>query len=87
MKNFENHYSKIVAAFMAWLKKSSPIKESVHRVSKFVSGLVASREKSMYVDVNDDSSLSIPSKIADYEVANNCIVLAEKLHLSHRSIC
>lgn len=75
-EKFENHFTKIIAAFIAWITNSTPSEETFKRVNDFVFGLISSREKSMYVDINDDSTLSIPSRITESEVASNCIFLA-----------
>ncbi|CAK0773613.1 AbiV family abortive infection protein [Gammaproteobacteria bacterium] len=77
---FENHSSKISSAFACWISNASKQEESSKAAVDLIINLKNGRESSMYVDVNSDNSLSIPSKIVSpsaavgsINVAKNCL--------------
>jgi len=77
---FENHSQKISSAFAGWIAKSSNPRESIEAAVDLMIHLKHGREKSMYIDVNPDNSLSIPMEIVrptaaidSVKVAENCL--------------
>lgn len=83
---FENHSQKISSAFASWITKSSKTEESIRNAMELMVQIKSGREKSIYVDVNSDNSLSIPMKIIRPIVAINSVTVAEKCLYYTRNI-
>ena len=72
---FEDHSEKVTAAFTGWLSNSMT-RESVEAAVDLMIDLKRGREASMYTDVRDDGSLSMPEEAARPIAARDCIDVA-----------
>jgi AbiV family abortive infection protein len=78
-ENFENHNSKITAAFIGWISLSNNPEEALKASIDLTLHLKHGREKSMYVDVKENGvDLSIPAEVVRPVAARDCIRLAQK---------
>lgn len=75
---FEKHPNKITLAFICWMLESSNKVESAKICVDLSVHLHNGREKSMYVDVNEDNSVSIPTKLVRERQAADSIHVAEQ---------
>jgi AbiV family abortive infection protein len=79
LKNtFETHTNKITMAFMCWMLESSNKEEAAKTCVDLSVHLHNGREKSMYVDINEDNSLSIPTKLVGERQSADSIYIAEQ---------
>ena len=76
-KSFEDHSSKITAAFMPWLLACTDVASSVKNAIRLMVDLKFGREPSMYVDVGEDGvSVHSPSFAVRTNAASDCVRLA-----------
>ena len=84
-KSLENHTHKLVSAFFCWVRMSSDPKESIKGFLDIGRHLERGREKSMYVDINDDNSITLPSDIVRPIAAEDCIKIAENCYTTTKT--
>jgi AbiV family abortive infection protein len=83
LKNiFELHPMKIFYAFYCWALMSPKQFTSTKAMPELQLHLISGREKSMYVDVNADNSISFPSKVVRPKAAVDCIDIAHKCFIA-----
>lgn len=76
-EQFEDHSSKITAAFVGWLHNLNYSRESIEKVVELSFQLKLGRESSMYIDVKQESEeISVPSEVVRPVAANDCISVA-----------
>jgi len=76
-KSFEDHSSKITAAFLPWLLACTDVASSARNAIQLMVDLKFGREPSMYVDVSEDgASVHSPSLAVRTNAASDCIRLA-----------
>ncbi|MDQ3565341.1 MAG: AbiV family abortive infection protein [Pseudomonadota bacterium] len=84
-KSFEDHSSKITAAFTPWLLASSDIASSAKAAVQLMVHLKIGREPSMYTDVGEDGvTVQSPSTAVRPYAARDCIRLARDCHAHAR---
>jgi AbiV family abortive infection protein len=80
-KSFENHSSKINAAFMPWLKNNANNANSMEKALELMVHLKLGREPSMYTDVSEDEvTVQSPENIIRPIAAKDCVRLACDFH-------
>ncbi len=75
---FEFHPSKIMCAFYCWALVSSDLTTATTHMTNLQTQLINGREKSMYVDIKDDNTITLPSKIVRPEASHDCVEVAKK---------
>ncbi len=76
-EKFEDHSGKIVSAFRAWSMSADVSKETLRIAVGLVTDIRDGRERSLYVDVNEDGRcLSVPSDMVRPTAATDCVKLA-----------
>lgn len=90
-ENFEDHPTKIMQAFICWIISSnSPnkIREEVQAAIDQIINLKHGREKSMYIDVKEDTQVvSAPAEVVRPIAAKDCVTLASHcLHYTKKHI-
>jgi AbiV family abortive infection protein len=76
-KSFEDHSTKITAAFTPWLLASSDVEKSAKVAIQLMVDLKFGREPSMYTDVHEDGvSVQSPSVVIRPKAAEDCVRLA-----------
>lgn len=76
-KSFENHSSKITAAFAPWLLASSNVASSAKAAIQLMVDLKFGREPSMYTDVQQDGvTVQSPSGVVRAKAGQDCVRLA-----------
>ena len=83
--NLENHRQKILFAFSCWVRISNESTESMRCVLEICRYLERGREESMYVDINDDNSITLPSDIVRPIAAEDCIKIAENCYATTKA--
>ena len=74
---FEDHSTKITSGFAAWIQASSSPREAIDASIKLMVDLKYGREKSMYVDVIEDTNeISRPDNQVRPKAANDSIEIA-----------
>ena len=74
---FENHSNKITSGFAAWIQASSSPREAIEASIELIVDLKYGREKSMYVDVIEDTNkISSPDNQIRPKAANDSIEIA-----------
>ena len=74
---FENHRTKIVMGLNALLRKTGTDEKNIEYFLDLNLNLYAGREKSLYADINDDNSLTVPEDLVRPEAATDAVRLAE----------
>ncbi len=75
---FENHATKTISALICLLKNSGITKAIAEYYIELPLILQEGREKSMYVDIRDNGTVTLPKKIVKVTVAENAVSLASK---------
>jgi len=76
---FGHHTSKISYAFYCWALISSNLFSSAEQMTNLQNlqmHLINGREKSMYVDIKVDNTITLPSKIVRPKASEDCIKIA-----------
>ena len=74
---FETHSAKIVMGLSSLMRKGGTGSENVDYFLDLDLDLYAGREKSLYADINDDNTLTLPETLVPPEVASDSVRLAE----------
>lgn len=89
-ERFEFHPSKIMYAFYCWALISSDLSTAITHMTNLQMQIINGREKSMYVDVKEDNTITLPSKIVRPIASQDCIKVAlncfnaTKLHIANK---
>jgi len=75
-ETFEDHRSKMLSAFVCLLNKNGITKDDIDKFLKLASDLHVGRERSMYVDINDNNEVTEPTKLVRPVAAINAVWLA-----------
>ncbi len=76
-ERFEDHSSKIVSAFKAWSTSTDSSKETIRISVGLVTDIRHGRERSMYVDVDEDGTCpAVPHDVVRPAAAMDCVKLA-----------
>ena len=76
-ERFENHNSKITAAFAGWLTFSDTPKEAIKNSVNLMIQLKHGQEASMYIDVKENGSdIYIPAEMVRPVAARDCVIVA-----------
>lgn len=73
---FENHSSKILMGLTTLIRKTGIDKTNVRSFLDLNFHLYAGREKSLYADINDDNTLTVPEDIVRPKAATDAVRLA-----------
>lgn len=73
--SFEDHSQKVTVAFAGWLFNSQD-REDYKVAIELMGHLKRGREASMYIDVGDDGSVSVPEDAVRQIAARDCIAVA-----------
>lgn len=75
--SFEDHRSKIISAMICLLQKKEVTEKKLEEFLNLAMHIVRGREKSMYVDINEEHEITIPSKIIRPKAAFDAVRLAK----------
>ena len=82
---FENHSRKISGAFLGWLHARPFNRETVEAAVDLIGHLERGREPSMYIDMKEDGSVSVPATVVRPTASQDCIAVATNClhHMNH----
>jgi len=76
-QEFENHKTKIVMGLSALLRKTGTDEKNIEYFLDLNLHLYAGREASLYADINDDNTLTVPGDLVRPDAATDAVRLAD----------